>query len=649
MTLLHPEPAIPHNAEFTGWDTETDASPAQRLVCVAIGSDLYHANDAARWVSCLQKAVQRGYLVAQNVAFDLIVIRDYLHSIGADASWIIDGLRAGKFVCTQRREELIGIASPLDMGYVIHGLGVTKRQFGLDGQCQRYLGTEPMDKGDDGWRMRYGELLPFPVDQWPERARAYALDDVKHLVPLMRAQRRKAPRHPSIGPNDLRISPDEAFQVRASYALESMSRRGMGVDAAHASRLKEELDAEAQGHRAALLEAGLMKRKWKTKNPEVMTKNAKECRALVAAAFDAEGQAVPRTDKGTPKTDAGTLAVAAAFESAPDALVRWSKLTTAEKMVKTYIAPVIAAHAEDHPIQSRYHTLKETGRTSSSGPNVQNLPRRAGMREIYCARPGMALVAADYDTAELRGLGQVCLDLFGESRFAEFYQEDPAGDPHCKFAADVLDDGTTYAQILEAHQAGTLDGPWADARQSAKGVNFGAPGGLGASAMVDYLAGYGINVSEGRAKELLGRFKESWGLAAYFRWASDHRGAVTQTFSGRRRGGTGYCQRANTMFQGLIADAAKQALWDVETEKRDSWGLWCYVHDEIILEVPVAEVDAAANWLVQSMERGASRWIPDVPMRAGAHAMLAWSKKAREIRNRGRLVPDPATARSFDR
>jgi hypothetical protein len=648
QTLLHPENPIPKDAEFVALDVETDATAAQNLVCVALGYDglqnVFHANDET-WQEILHVYADAGaYFPAHNARFDWAVLLNFARQRGNThlEALIWHLFESGRVVCTMVREELIGVASPTGLEYVIQNSRMVPRKFSLDALRQRYLGRAPMAKGDASWQKRFGELLPFPVSQWPQDAIDYCLADIGDLVPLVKEQKRRAPRNAFLGLSpDLRVSPDEAFQVRASFALELMSLRGMGYDVDHAKRMEARLNAEAAQHRAALVDAGLMKRKWKTKNPEVLTKNAKACRQLVADAFEAAGEPVPTTDKGTPKTDADTLAVAAGLPGVSSSLVAWSALTTAEKMAKTYIRPVLLAAEAGDPIQSRYVTIKETGRTSCKKPNAQNLPRLSGMREIYAARPGHVLIAADYDTAELRALGQVCLNLFGRSPLAEFYQSDPNGDPHCMFAASLLNDGTTYDQIRAAHQAGTLSGEWAQARQLAKAVNFGAPGGLGAKAMVDYMAGYGVIVTMERAKELLEAYKETWEMGPYFRWVNQHKGPVYQHFTGRRRGRTTYCSRANTTFQGLIADVAKQAVWDVA---RAGLNLWAFVHDEIIIEAPEADCHAAAQKLVGIMENAAKVWMPNVPMTAGAHAMYNWSKKAKATYDKnGLLVADPNT------
>lgn len=630
---------------FVGLDTETDASPSQRFVCASIyqagQSTVEVTPDRIRW---LLRDPQI-HLVLHNAAFDVGVLTRAFPEMGP--LWTA-ALEADRVWCTQIRESLIGIAAPSDMQFIMGpGFKMTKRAFNLDGLLQRYLGQPPMDKGADGWRLRFGELQGLPLAAWPQRALDYAMGDVEHLEALLRAQKAAFGHPDMIG--SLRVSPDEAHQVRASVALEAMASHGMAHNDAQVARLRTQLEAEVLTHVADLLAAGLMRAKVK-KRPDELSMNKKMCQAAVEQGCELIGIKVPLTPPskmyplGQVSTSKETLEMLA---DATPVLRTYHQKTHCTKMIQTYLRPVEAAAALGEPVRPRYHTLKETGRTSASGPNVQNLPRLAGMREIYVARPGHALIACDYDTAELRALGQVGLELFGHSKFADFYNADPNGDPHCLFASKLA--GIDYETMRAAHQAGTMSDEWDQLRASAKGVNFGAPGGLGAKALVSYLKGYGVTVDENQAQELLKEWKATWEMKPYFDWVNASPATVQQVKSGRIRGGTSFCSRANTTFQGLIADAAKEALWLAHTTRRATWFPWAFIHDEIILEVPLEDVHEASIWLEACMVTGARRWVTDVPMTAGSHAMYSWSKKAKRVLDcKARLIPDPKTQAAHD-
>jgi hypothetical protein len=144
----------------------------------------------------------------------------------------------------------------------------------------------------------------------------------------------------------------------------------------------------------------------------------------------------------------------------------------------------------------------------------------------------------------------------------------------------------------------------------------------------------------------------NWILSSNGRNTSDDpaeikiRGYIEQHGSQRIRGGVGFPDACNTMFQGLTADAALDALAEVSRR--------CYVvpssmlfgarvvnfiHDEIMLEVREEQADEAARELEHVMVEVYQRWTPDVRITAGATLMRRWSKKAKRREQNSVLVP----------
>lgn len=308
----------------------------------------------------------------------------------------------------------------------------------------------------------------------------------------------------------------------------------------------------------------------------------------------------------------------------------------------------------DHPIHPRWNGLVATGRPSCTKPNLLNQPRdimgEGGIRECYVARPGYVYLDPDYTQAELCSLAQVCYDKFGFSVMRDVIR---AGrDLHLWFASMMLD--VPYDEVVARYAAG--DRIVKDMRQLAKAANFGFPGGLGIRKFVKWARKtYGVVLSEARAKSLkndwLGAFPE---IRHYFDWVNEQiksgRDGKTFTFvqhrSGRRRGGVGFCNGANTGFQGLTADGAKNALLRVflaaHTPGDALYGarIVAFIYDEILVEVPEAACGLAAERLVTILREGMEAYTPDVPATVTIEAMYAWSKKAKEVRdNRGRLMP----------
>jgi len=301
--------------------------------------------------------------------------------------------------------------------------------------------------------------------------------------------------------------------------------------------------------------------------------------------------------------------------------------------------------------------LKRSGRTSAFKPNIQNQPRKGGVRECFVPRPGLVYLDADYSIAELCSLSQVLIDLYGESEMANAIK---AGrELHLETAASIL--GITYDECVKRH--GANDQAVKDARQLAKAANFGLPGGLGAETFIEYArVTFGIELTLQEARDLkdlwLSRYPE---MTRYFQDNGDacNRGGgtftVVQHKSGRIRADCTFTSGCNTKFQGLTADGAKLALYEVAKAcyLREESALYgcrpvAFIHDEIIVEAPyndAFDLDAAAAELSRLMEQSMMRFTPDIPSKATAHAMLRWYKGAEPVYDeRGKLIPwEPTT------
>jgi DNA polymerase I-like protein with 3'-5' exonuclease and polymerase domains len=124
--------------------------------------------------------------------------------------------------------------------------------------------------------------------------------------------------------------------------------------------------------------------------------------------------------------------------------------------------------------------LVRTGRVSASDPNIQQMPRRGGFREIFCPSPGHHLLAVDYAAIELVTLAAVCEARYGRSVLADVIRE--GRDPHAYTAAILL--GRDPDEFLLFRKSDPEQ--FKAARQNAKALNFGLPGGLGPKSLVAY-------------------------------------------------------------------------------------------------------------------------------------------------------------------
>jgi DNA polymerase-1 len=277
---------------------------------------------------------------------------------------------------------------------------------------------------------------------------------------------------------------------------------------------------------------------------------------------------------------------------------------------------------------------------------MQTPPGEGGVRECFVPRDGYVFLGADYDTAELRSLAQVCLDWFGVSSLASEFSR--GEDPHLNLGADLL--GISREEGLRRYKDG--DKEIKNYRRYSKPANLGFPGGLGAKNYVGYAKGFGVTLTVEQSQ----RTREGWFRARpemrdYFAkinamLGSYGDGRVTQVRSGRIRGDVGFTNAANGMFQGLTADGAKEALWLVAKacyldEGSPMYGarIVIFMHDEIILEVRREKAHAAAQELRRLMIQGMKVFVPDVPVECKPVLMLRWYKGAEPVFVNEVLVP----------
>lgn len=589
------------------FDTETALIQpgllAPPLVCVSVAdgldADLVHQSEARSWVVALLESDR--LLVGHNVAFDMGVVA---------AKWpelmpaIFNKYERGEVTDTMLRQQLIDVAST----------SRAPRVQSLDDLAWRWM-RRKLDK--DTWRLRYGEFHDVPLAWWPDGAKNYAIEDARTTLDVWSEQ--------EVQSLHLR---DEFRQARAAWWLHLMSMWGLVTDSAAVEELADSLQEQHDALFAELVAAGLMRPNG--------SRDTKAAAARMRAVCANKGLALVLTPTGKPKLDRDTC------EAVDDeVLCGYAEISGLKKKIGTDVALLRRGL-----IQPRFNTLLQTGRTSSS-PNVQNLPRKGGVRECFVPRPGKVFAAADYSGFELRTVAQVMITALGlESKLAEALN---AGfDPHLEVARRIL--GISYEDAVAAIHEPEVD----DARQVGKVANFGFPGGLGIARLVHFARkGYGVVMTEDEARALKSYWLAAWPeFRAYFKWISNQcesgPAKIEQVFVQRFRGGCSYCEAANTMFQGLASDAAKNAGFLIAEacyvdEASPLFGARPvnFVHDEFILEVADDERAAgAAEELAQLMIVGASPFLPDVPPLAEPYLMRRWSKKAKPVRDaNGRLIP----------
>ena len=245
------------------------------------------------------------------------------------------------------------------------------------------------------------------------------------------------------------------------------------------------------------------------------------------------------------------------------------------------------------PRTGRVHThyaqaVAVTGRLSSNDPNLQNIPIRTPegrrVREAFVAPAGSVIVSADYSQIELR----IMAHLSGDAALLRAFT---AGeDVHRATAAEVF--GVEVAQVS------------ADQRRSAKVINFGLIYGMGA-----YGLAKSLGIDNTAAKNYIQRYFERFaGVKQYMddtRAMAKEKGYVETVFGRRLRlagienakGATlAGLERAaiNAPMQGTAADLIKLSMVAVQKaldQQGKATKMIMQVHDELVFEVPEAEVD----------------------------------------------------------
>jgi len=316
-------------------------------------------------------------------------------------------------------------------------------------------------------------------------------------------------------------------------------------------------------------------------------------------------------------TDAAVLEELVGVHPVIQPVLDWRIYT---KLRSTYVEALPTLIASDGRLHTTFHqAVAATGRLSSSVPNLQNIPIRTPLgrrirRAFVAGSPDTVLVAADYSQIELRIIAHV------------------SGDEHLKdaFARQADIHRETAARVLHKDAADVT----ADERSMAKMVNFGLAYG-----MSDFGLSTRAGISRQEAQEFINSYFAAYsGISYYMLHIKDtaRRQGFVSTLLGRKRQipelhaanaalrGAGERMAINMPIQGTAADIVKIAMIRL-AERLTAGGyaarMLLQVHDELLLEVPRAEVDRLIPLLRETMESA----LPlDVPLTVDVKVGTDW-------------------------
>jgi len=486
------------------------------------------------------------------------------------------------------------------MSYV---LDAGKTSHDMESVATRYLGRSPSRFND----VKNKERALFTPEATPiARTASYAAEDADVTLRLWQALK------PRMAAEKV-ATVYETLERPMPSVLAAMEERGISVDPSVLAQLSNDF-----GKKQASLEQQINRIAGTQVNPG----SPKQLGDILFGQMGLPGGT--KTKTGQWSTGARALEeLAEQGHKLPQVILDWRQVS---KLRSTYTEALPAyVNPKTHRVHTSYAlAATSTGRLSSSEPNLQNIPIRTEdgrkIRRAFVASPGTKLVSADYSQIELRLLSEV------------------ANVPTLRKA---FQDGVDIHAMTASEMFGVpvKDMP-AEVRRRAKAINFGIIYGISAFGLAAQL---GIDSKEAGAyiKKYFERFP---GIRDYMdetrEFCREH--GYVLTLFGRKchypdikasnPSIRSFNERAaiNARLQGSAADIIRRAMIRIEPElRKDKLGalMLLQVHDELIFEVPVDEVDRTLP-IVKSVMQSA----PDpavslhVPLQVDARAAENWDE-----------------------
>jgi DNA polymerase-1 len=456
----------------------------------------------------------------------------------------------------------------------------------MDSLAQRYLGVRTITyeevAGKGAGQIGFDQVSV-------ERATAYSAEDADITLQLHHKL------HPLVAADEKLAYVYEKIEMPVLHVLFDMERVGVLVDAGLLEQQGQEL-----GRRMLEIEQ-------RAKEAAGQPFNLNSPKQIQEVLFEKNQLPVlKKTPGGQPSTDEDVLEQLALDYPLARLILDYRTLS---KLKSTYTDKLPRMV---NPRTGRVHTnfaqaVAVTGRLSSNEPNLQNIPIRNAegrrIREAFVAPPGHHILSADYSQIELR----IMAHLSGDENLRAAFQS--GEDVHRRTAAEIF--GIPGSEVA------------AEQRRYAKTINFGLMYGMSAFGLASQLG-----IERSAAQQYMDRyFLRHPGVKAYMdqmRKSARDKGYV-ETMFGRRlymidiRASNNQRRQAaeraaiNAPMQGTAADLIKLAMIQVHRwlrEERLASRLVLQVHDELVFEVPDAEVELLQRELPRLMTGVAQLAVP---------------------------------------
>jgi DNA polymerase I-like protein with 3'-5' exonuclease and polymerase domains len=428
--------------------------------------------------------------------------------------------------------------------YHLATIGYVPFKYSLATLAQKFLNVE-LEKDNDV-RLTFEQFRGVPISDIPMEWLEYGAKDAVATFDVYLALMSRIE-----GVDDYKTLLSHDIQLKGDLALFHIRKNGIGFDLKRRDVWLKDMNSKLEAESDVLASWGWVRG----------LKGLQERYEAIVTMLGIADK-LPRTESNQISSKSEDLE---AFRGLPfvDAYLSFHELEKATTFVRDL------TESRVHP---RYNLLVNTGRTSCSKPNVQQLPRVGGVREMFKAKEGHTLIITDYSSLELAILSQVNMTENGFSKMGELINEGKC--LHYYTASQVY--GKPESAITK------------EERQFAKIPNFAFPTNMGAATFVKYCAQYNVSMTENEAWKLKNGYAKAYPEISQHFWNVNRNEDTVYTLTGRRRKGCSYTAYLNTKFQGLAADGAKLALYELD---KAGFTTVLFCHDEAVTEVPEDKVE----------------------------------------------------------